>query len=676
MIDPTSAGISNGLDVKGLVEKLVAAEGDPIEMRLGRKEAAIQTQLSALGMFKSALAEFQSSTIQLRDAETLQNIKSSSSDEEKLAVSSKPGAQQGKFNIEVLQLAQAQRLASDAYDSDVLSIGTGKLTFQFGSVDASTKAFSADTQLLPQTITVDKSNSTLKGVQRLINKAGLGIQASIIHDGVGHRLVLTSEHTGENRAIRIQVEDDDGQSTDVFGLSSLAFDPSGTLNNGNNLTVTAPAQNARLLIDGIDVESSSNEISNVIEGVNLSVTGVTEGEPIKVKTEFDRATVTESIRGFVGAYNALQDNIAALTGYDPETGESGPLAGDSSIRGVAGQIRRLLGTDFSGVNTTHASLASIGIDTDRSGKLVVNESKLSTAVDESLDEVMRMFSRFGNTSDPLTQFIGAEDDSKMGRYELVVNAKPSHGYYSAALPLTFPVDIDSGNNEFQLVVDGTKTKPIQLREAAYNNVDELLKEIQFQLDADANLLQKGLAVTASFENEQLVLESKGFGSSSRVDVVSASPLMLFSLGLINGEGVAGENIQASLGGRQAEGSGWKVKGQGDAAGVEVEVLGGREGARGEVFFSQGVAEQLFKLVDNYLSNDGILDTRFDGYNKRIDDINSQRERLQRRLATTEQRYLTQFTALDGLVGKMKSTGQYLEQQLSNLPGAASAKRGR
>ena len=116
--------------------------------------------------------------------------------------------------------------------------------------------------------------------------------------------------------------------------------------------------------------------------------------------------------------------------------------------------------------------------------------------------------------------------------------------------------------------------------------------------------------------------------------------------------------------------------EGDAAGIEVEVLGGRDGARGEVFFSQGVADKLFKLVDNYLSNDGILDTRFDGYNKRIDDINSQRERLERRLATTEQRYLTQFTALDGLVGKMKSTGQYLEQQLSNLPGAARSKRGR
>ena len=130
MIDPISAGISTGLDVKGLVAKLVAAEGDPVKMRLARKEAAIQTQLSSLGTFKSALAEFQGATTKLRDPETLQKIQASSSNEDALAVSAKSGAQQGKFNIDILQLAKAQGLASDAYDSDVLSIGTGKLTFQ------------------------------------------------------------------------------------------------------------------------------------------------------------------------------------------------------------------------------------------------------------------------------------------------------------------------------------------------------------------------------------------------------------------------------------------------------------------------------------------------------------------------------------------------------------------
>ena len=670
MIDPTSAGISNGIDVQGLVKKLVAAEGDPIKMRLDRKEATIQTQLSSLGTFKSALADFQGSTTKLRDADTLQSVKASSSDEDVLAVSAKPGAQQGKFNIEVTQMAQAQRLASDAYDSDTLSIGTGKLTFQFGSVDPKTKAFTPDGSQLPHTITVDENNSNLKGVQRLINKADFGVQASIINDGVGHRLVLTSKLTGENRAIRIKVDDDDGQNKDVFGLSSLAFDPAGTLNKGNNLSVTSEAQNAHLVIDGIDVESPTNQVSNVINGVNLDIKQLTKDKPVEVKTAFDRAGVTESIKGFVSAYNALLKNIDDLTGYDPKSGKSGPLSGDASIRGVASQIRRLLGTDFSSVNQKYTSLSAIGIDTDRDGHLSLNEGQLQKAVDDNLDEVLHMFSRYGNTTDPLTQFVGASDASKTGRFSLVVNAKPTQGYYRAALPIQFPITVDDKDNAFQLVVDGTKTKPIHIKSGSYSNADELVKQIQFQLNSDANLVQKNLAATVSIENGQLVFESNAYGSHSRVDVTSASPLLLLSMGLINGNGEAGKNIQASLGGRQAQGSGWKVKGDGDAAGVEVDVLGGNKGARGDVIFSLGVAEQLHKLIDSYLSNKGILDTRFDGYNKRIEDINTQRDKLQRRLATSKQRYLKQYTALDEMVGKMKSTGKYLTNQLANLPGAA------
>jgi len=675
MIDPTSAGISTGLDVKGLVAKLVAAEGDPVKMRLARKEAAIQTQLSSLGKFKSALAEFQGATTKLRDPETLQNIQASSSNEDALAVSAKSGAQQGKFNIDILQLAKAQGLASDAFDSDVLSIGTGKLTFQYGSVDPKTKVFKPDLKQIPKTLTVDEDNSTLKGVQRLINKAEFGIQASIINDGVGHRLVLTSKLTGENRAIRIQVDDNDGKNADVFGLSSLAFDPAGSVNKGRNLEVTSQAQNAHLKIDGIDVESPTNEISNVINGVKLDVKKVTKDTPVEVTTAFNRASVTESIKGFVNAYNALHQNIQDMTGYDPKTGKAGPLSGDSAIRGVASQIRRLLGTDFSAVNKTHSSLSGIGIDTDRDGKLTLDQNKLSSAVEGNLDEVLHMFARFGSTTDPLVQFTGAQDSSKTGSYALVVNAIPTHGHYSAALPVKFPVDIDSSKNEFQLVVDGTKSKPIHLKKGIYNNPDELLKSIQLQLDSDANLLQKGLAVTASIKNHQLVFESNSYGTGSRVDVASASPMLLLSLGLINGKGTAGNNIQASLGGREAEGSGWKVKGKDNAAGIEVDVLGGKAGARGDVMFSQGVAEQLSKLIDNYLSSKGILDSRFDGYNKRIDDINTEKKKLQRRLATSEQHYLTKFTALDELLGKMKSTGAYLKNQLANLPGAAKAKGG-
>jgi len=66
---------------------------------------------------------------------------------------------------------------------------------------------------------------------------------------------------------------------------------------------------------------------------------------------------------------------------------------------------------------------------------------------------------------------------------------------------------------------------------------------------------------------------------------------------------------------------------------------------------------------------GLFDTRRKGYNDRIRDITEQREQLARKLERTEERLTKQFSSLDNLLGKMRSTGEFLGRQLSSLPGA-------
>jgi len=99
------------------------------------------------------------------------------------------------------------------------------------------------------------------------------------------------------------------------------------------------------------------------------------------------------------------------------------------------------------------------------------------------------------------------------------------------------------------------------------------------------------------------------------------------------------------------------------------VLGGKTGKRGNVSFSMGVAEQLSSSLNLYIGNEGLLQTRSNGLNSRIDDINQQRERLGRRLAVSEERLLKQFSNLDATLGRMRSTSQFLSNQLAGLPGA-------
>ena len=91
----------------------------------------------------------------------------------------------------------------------------------------------------------------------------------------------------------------------------------------------------------------------------------------------------------------------------------------------------------------------------------------------------------------------------------------------------------------------------------------------------------------------------------------------------------------------------------------------------ELFASdtQGFAKRLADLADSLLASDGLLESRTDGLEARIDDLVDRQVSFERNLAAVESRYRAQFSALDALVGQLQGTGQFLTQQLSQLPGA-------
>ena len=67
----------------------------------------------------------------------------------------------------------------------------------------------------------------------------------------------------------------------------------------------------------------------------------------------------------------------------------------------------------------------------------------------------------------------------------------------------------------------------------------------------------------------------------------------------------------------------------------------------------------------------LIDNRIDGINSSIKDIESQREALNQRLEGVEKRIRAQFSALDATIVSMTQTSNFLQQQLSRLPGASS-----
>ena len=85
--------------------------------------------------------------------------------------------------------------------------------------------------------------------------------------------------------------------------------------------------------------------------------------------------------------------------------------------------------------------------------------------------------------------------------------------------------------------------------------------------------------------------------------------------------------------------------------------------------TQGFAKRLSDLADSWLASDGLLETRIDGLEARIDDLVDRQVSFERNLASVESRYRAQFAALDALVGQLQGTGNFLTSQLAQLPGA-------
>lgn len=671
-INPASLGASS-LDVEGLVDKLITAEGSPAQNRLDRKEIEAQTNISALGTFRGALAEFQDSIERLRNTDDFNRISAVSSDEEKVSVMADKQAQPGKLNVEVIQLAQSHRLTSEAFASRLDPIGSGNLSFQFGSYEAGNGRFIVNPDAPVKNIRITSENNSLLGIAQAINEANFGVRASIINDGQGHRLALSNSATGEINHMRIVVNDSDNTDTDSNGLSRLAYDMSSP--QAMNLIETRQPQDAVLMLDGIEIRSDANTISDAVDGITLELHDITDRVPVQISTAFDRQAINESVNQFVETYNQMIGTIETIAGVDPQTGEAGPLSGDSAVRGIAQQIRRIVGASFNGVNADYGSLASVGIDTQRDGRLVVNAGKLQSAIDEDLAQVTRLFARSGASSDPLIEYLGAGDDAVMGNYEIRLSQLATTGkYISAENRMTERFTVAADQNQLLLRIDGATGAPVEITPGEYRNGSQLAEELQRQINRNEVFARENISVNVQFLAGHFVIESSRPGSQSRVDVISAGK-SLQNAGIDPAEGLAGKDVQGFIGSRPAETSGQQLTGTGEARDIRIRVLGGQTGERGEVSFAKGVAEQLATAMSAYLGENGLLQSRTDGLNNRIDDINRQREQLGRRLAVSEERLLKQFSNLDATLGRMRNTSTFLANQLAGLPGAQQKSKG-
>ena len=667
----TSTGIGSGLDVTGIISKLMSVESLPLQT-MQQQQSSYQADLTAFGTLSSSLSSFQNSLATLSNSSTFNSLSASSSSTAVATASVANTAIAGNYSVNVTQLAQGQTISSTGQVSNTATIGTGASTtvsFQFGSVTGtatngsfSGATFTQDTTQPIGSVTIDSTNNSLQGIASAINSANIGVNASIVGDGSAtpYHLVLTSASTGAKSTLKITAT---GDST----LQNLLnYDPAGT----QNFTQITAGQNANMTVNGIAVTSASNTIANSVQGVTFNAASV---GTTNVSVSPNTSTVSSAVSSFVQNYNSLNSTIAQLTAYNGTSQQSGPLLGDPTVRNLQTQLRNIFNSTVAGSSSSLTNLTQIGVTFNSDGSLALNSSKLQTALSTNFSGVGSLLSSYGTTSDSLVGFVSSTSASQAGTYNLNVSQLATHGVLTGNVNLNSGAITIAANTALKATVDGS-TATINLSAGSYT-AQQFAAEIQSAMNSNSTFSNNGITVNASIDsNGYLNLSSGSYGSSSNVNLQdSTGTSSSIFIGTVTA-GQSGANVVGTINGIAATGSGQYLTGATGTAteGLQVQVKGGSTGARGTINYSQGYAYQLQNLTQSYLDpTSGSLASTTKGLNTQITNVQTKITTFSQNLTTIQATYQAEFSKLDTLISNMTATQSYLTQQIGVLNGTTN-----
>lgn len=508
----TSSTGASGLAIDSIVSGLMTVEKQPLT-KIQTQISSYNTKLSAYGTLKTGLSTFQTAVDKLATASKFNAQSVTMSDSTGLTATADGTATTGNYSIAVSQLATSQKLSSGNYTNTTDIVGTGTLTISFGTYAAADAtagtpaSFTANADKSSITVDITSSNNTLAGIRDAINAKNASVSASIVNDGSGNRLVITSKDTGAVNSLKIDVADGDGTNTDSSGLSALAYNPLSTAGSGKNMSQLVEAKNALLNVDGVSISKASNTLSDVIQGITLNLKAVTSSSTtLSVAT--DTTTIQASVQSFIDAYNKLNTSLTGLTKFvEGGSSSNGPLLGDSTARDISVKLKSMLSRPSS-TASTYRTLSDIGVTTDATGALTLDATQLQKALSSNLADVTKLFTPSATATDSQVTYVGSGTGTVSGTYAVNVSqigssSQNAIGTINGVTALTSGTTLigASGDNSYglKLSVTGTATGSRGTVTFSKGLAGELSSMIGSWLDSDGILAAKTDGIQTSID---------------------------------------------------------------------------------------------------------------------------------------------------------------------------------
>ncbi len=454
-------GLSSGIDWQTTVDQLMAVEKRQVTL-LQNSQAQETLKQNAIQQLNDSMLTLRSTAQSLADASrffpyqtSLTSSGSAPADSLMQVTLSGNNLTSAKHSIVIQQIAASQRNASSA----AISNGAGT------AINSTTEALnlSGSFQLNGTTITIAATDS-LQNIIANINASDAGVTASSMKvAGADYRLVLEDQNTG------------------ATGFSITGADLSGSLSGlqlaggGNQLQA---GQDASLLIDGLTISRGSNTISDALDGITLNLTQADPANTLTLDISIDASGIRSKVQNFVDQYNEITRFINDQFVFNPDTGESGPLAGEAMLTSIQSALAGKILQSIPGLASDRNSLTMIGVELDENGQLFINDARFDPWLNTDPAAIRDVFAATGSSSNPELTFLNYGFNNPSGNFDIYISQPATAASINGSTDLSVGL---SGNDTLTLTDQQGRKAIINL--TAGQSLSSIVSTINSELSA-------------------------------------------------------------------------------------------------------------------------------------------------------------------------------------------------
>ncbi|MDC1506839.1 flagellar filament capping protein FliD [Oceanospirillaceae bacterium] len=660
-------GVGAGFDTKAIVTALVDAEKAPKQSAIDRRTKDVDASVSGMAQLKSSLTTLQTAFQSVDDkrdfnfstlANSAPTILSAQFDTDT--------ALPGTYKVSVSQLAQndvyqsaavAEALEVDTYTLSGAINASGSASFTYGGITY-TQAFNTD------------SATTMSGLVAAINAGAAGSTVTAFATN-STTFTITKDAGSDTQMTKGVVGGTTDGSTSVTGSTADTTAGIGatTVDQNGTSAATVVIQVGSGAAETVTLASGSTSLTDLVTGINALNADVS-ARLVETSTGSYRVVV----EGPQGSDNALTitDSVFGLqTTNVPEV--------DTYTLGAG------VATNGSAVFTYNGTTYTQAFDTSDVVTLTALTAQI-TAADSSVTAANgtsgTVFTITRNVGSDTQMTKGTIGGTSNGSAALTIstadttNGSDGNKIQSAqnAAVSVNGLSVSSASNQLNGVIPGVKLdlmattssavvlsvgRDTSVAQAAitnlvdvYNTFEGVIKGLSGSATAteDEGSLKEDAAVRAIRTKVRAFLTASsstpGASKGSMADIgVSLQKDGLFKVNQVT-LGSALTNYYADIT-------------QMFSANTDDQSAFGTA--------SRGIAGDLVNQISSYLASDGVIKLRETSYTTTKAAITTEQKALDTKMESVEARYTKQFSTMSKIMDEMKSTQEYLESSLGNLP---------